>query len=65
MFLVVSTEQMLEQRMGIMVFKITSDASFLRILFGLLILLPQDGVQDDCQYIITLSFRRITISDIK
>ena len=44
--------------------KITSDASFLRILFDLLILLLQDGVQDGCQYIITLFYSRITISDI-
>ena len=45
--------------------KITSDASFLRILFDLFILLLQDGVQDGCQYIITLLFSRVIISDIK
>ena len=55
---------MLEQRMGIMVLKITSAAAFLRLLFDLLILLLQNGVQDGCQYIITLLFSRIIISDI-
>ena len=45
--------------------KITSDAPFLRILFDLLILFLQDGVKDGCQYIISLLFSRITISDIK
>ena len=44
--------------------KITSDASFLRIVFDLLILLLQDGVQDGCQYI-TLLLSRLIISDIK
>ena len=65
LFLVVSTEQMLEQRMRIMVFKITSDASFLRILFDLFFSLLQVGVQDGCQYNINLLISRITMSDIK
>ena len=44
--------------------KITSDASFLRIVFDLILLL-QDWVQDGSRYIIALLFSRISISDIK